>query len=94
MDDLYGFLASEFADADLAGKTDEEVVRTCITPLRRDWHHQVLAQGRAALTSPGFPWRQVADYANRDLQSEEATAQWLTAMLDLLERCLNNAAPE
>ena len=92
MDDLYAFLASEFADADLAGKTDEAVVRTCITRLRREWHGQVLSQGRAALASSVFPWRQVADYANRDLRTEQAAAAWLTAMLDLLEQCLNDAA--
>ena len=92
VDDLYAFLASEFADADLEGKTDEEVVRRCITPLRRQWHGQVLAQGRAALASSAFPWREVAHYANRDRRTEEAVAEWLTAMLDLLEHCLNRAA--
>ena len=91
-DDLYGFLASEFADADLEGKTDEEVVRSCITPLRTQWHGRVLAQGRAALVSSAFPWRDVAHYANRDLRTQEAVAKWLTAMLDLLEHCLNRAA--
>jgi hypothetical protein len=89
--DLYAFLASEFADADLEGKTDEEVVRSCISPLLRQWHSTILAQGRAALASSAFPWREVADYANRDLRSEEAVAEWLTAMLDLLEHCLNRA---
>ena len=92
VDDLYGFLASEFADADLEGKTDEEVVRSCIMPLRTQWHGQVLAQGRAALASSAFPWREVARYANRDLRTEQAVAEWLTAMLDLLELCLNRAA--
>lgn len=92
VDDLCAFLASEFADADLEGKTDEEVVRSCITPLRTQWHGQVLAQGRAALASSAFPWREVAHYANRDLRTEEAVAKWLTAMLDLLEHCLNCAA--
>jgi hypothetical protein len=89
--DLYGFLASEFADADLAGKTDEEVVRSCITPLRTQWHGQVLAQGKAALASSAFPWREVAHYANRDLRTEEAVVEWLTEMLDLLEHGLNRA---
>ena len=92
VDDLYGFLASEFADADLERKTDEQVVRSCITPLHTQWHGQVLAQGRAALASSAFPWREVAHYANRDLRTEEAAAEWLTAMLDLLEHCLNRAA--
>ena len=92
VDALYGFLASEFADADLEGKTDDEVVRSCITPLRTQWHGQVLAQGRAALASSAFPWREVAHYANRDLRTEEAVAEWLTTMLDLLANCLNRAA--
>ncbi len=92
VDALYGFLASEFADADLEGKTDEQVVRSCITPLRTQWHGQVLAQGRAALASSALPWREVAHYANRDLRTEKSVTEWLTAMLDLLEHSLNRAA--
>ncbi len=84
-ENLYSFLSSEFADADLEGKSDEEVVRDIATPNLVEWHRTIIAEGRAALDSRSFPWRKVGDYANRYLETEEAARKWLTQVLDQLE---------
>lgn len=84
-DDLYGFLAAEFADADLAAMSDADIVRRCVTPDALEWLRRALAEGRGALRASPFPWKKIASYANRDFAAAEARA-WLTEMLDLLER--------
>ncbi|HEY9672137.1 MAG TPA: hypothetical protein V6D11_11875 [Waterburya sp.] len=84
-ENLYSFLSSEFADADLAGKSDEEVVRDSTTPNLVEWHRTIITEGRAALGSPSFPWRKVGDYGNRYFETEEAARKWLTQILDQLE---------
>ncbi len=85
-DDLYGFLAAEFADADLSGMSDADVVRRRATPDAREWLHRVLADGRRALRTQPFPWRKIASYANRDFATAAEARAWLAEMLDLLER--------
>ncbi len=91
-EDLYGFLAAEFSDADFEGKSDSEVIRACVKPTLARWHRQVIEQGRAALLSPVFPWQEVASYANRNLRTPEAVAHWLSWVLDFLEQCLDEAS--
>lgn len=93
-EDLYGFLAGQFADADLAGWSDEEAVCASLAPDTIAWHRQVLAAGRAALASPAFPWRKVADYANRVFDAEDEARAWLSRMLDLLEEQLGKGGSE
>ena len=87
--DLYGFLAGEFADADFDELSDAEVVRRCATPDATEWLRAVLAGGRAILMAEPFPWREIADQANRNLTGEAAVRQWLGAILDLLGRELD-----
>lgn len=84
-ENLYSFLSSEFADADLEGKSDEDVVRKTTTPNLVPWHRTIIAEGRTALESPSFPWRQVGDYANRYFETEQAARKWLTQVLNQLE---------
>ena len=84
-ENLYSFLSSEFADADLEGKSDEEVVRETTTPNLAAWHRTIIAEGRTALKSPSFPWRKVGDYANRYFETEQAARKWLTQVLNQLE---------
>jgi hypothetical protein len=84
--DLYGFLAGEFAAADLDGLSDAEIVRRTATPEATPWLRLVLASGRAMLAAHPFPWRKIASYANRTLANEEAARQWLGEILDLLHR--------
>lgn len=83
--DLLSFLAAEFADADLDGKSDEEVVRGCVQAGLADWHRGIIAEGRALLNTPNFPWQQVGDYANRYFETETEAREWLTNMLEVLE---------
>lgn len=85
-DDLYGFLAAEFADADLAGMSDADIVRRCITPEASEWLRQVLTTGHRALSATPFPWKKIASYANRDFTSAAQARAWLAETLDLLER--------
>ena len=61
-ENLYSFLSSEFADADLESKTDEQVVLDSTTPNLVEWHRTIITEGRTALNSPSFPWRRVGDY--------------------------------
>ena len=86
---LYSFLCAEFADADLEGKSDEEVILSCTQLNETQWYRQIIAEGRTALDSPSFPWHQVANYANRYLPTEKAVRKWLTQMIDLLEQNLD-----
>ena len=83
--DLFSFLAAEFADSDLEGKSDEEVVRGCVHAALADWHRGIIAQGRALLNTPDFPWRQVGEYANRYFETETEAREWLTNVLEVLE---------
>ena len=83
--DLFSFLAAEFADADLDGKSDEEVVRGCAQYSLADWHRGIIVEGRALLSTPNFPWQQVGDYANRYFETETEAREWLTNVLEVLE---------
>ncbi|MGB7439461.1 MAG: hypothetical protein WA919_00200 [Coleofasciculaceae cyanobacterium] len=88
-ENLYSFLAAEFADADLENKSDQEVVRNCPTSDLVKWHRKIIDEGRTALNSSSFPWQEIGDYANRYFETEEEARKWLTQMLDLLEEGLN-----
>src|SRR6185312_262478 len=92
-DDLYGFLAAEFADADLSGMSDAEIVRRAVTAEALDWLRRVLAEGRRALRASPFPWKKIASYANRDFAVATQARAWLTEMLDLLEREIARVEP-
>jgi hypothetical protein len=91
--DFYSFLASEFADADFDGLSDADVVRRCATPHAAEWLRAALAGGRATLDEEPFPWRKIADQANRNLAGEDAVRQWLGAILDLLAQQLDRLDP-
>jgi|GEM_PF-2163204 len=84
-ENLYSFLCGEFAEADFEGKSDIEVVLECSNPELTNWHRSIIAEGRVALASPSFPWKNVGDYANRHFETEEGARKWLTQILDLLE---------
>ncbi|HHZ83839.1 MAG TPA: hypothetical protein EYN18_09565 [Nitrospirales bacterium] len=88
--DLLSFLAAEFADADLEGKSDEEVVRGCVQASLAEWHGGIITEGWALLNTPDFPWQQVGDYANRYFDSEIEAREWLTNILEMLENCLRD----
>ena len=87
-DDLYGYLAGHFADADLAGQTDEQAAVDGLTPETRTAYENVLRQGRTILASPAIDWSKIADYANRRFGSEREARRWLTHMMDVLEKAL------
>ncbi len=69
-DELYGYLAGQFADADLLGQTDEQAAVDGVSPETKAAYQNVLVQGRAVLASPSFKWQRVGDYANRIFKSE------------------------
>ena len=83
--DLFGFLAAEFSDSDLDGKSDEEVARGCVRASLVDWHRGIIAEGRALLNAPDFPWRRVGDFANRYFETETEAREWLGNVLDVLD---------
>jgi hypothetical protein len=87
-DALYGYLAGQFADADLLDRTDEQAAVDGLTPETKTAYGDVLAEGRAALASPSLDWRRVGDYANRMFDNEGEARAWLTRMMDLLEQAL------
>lgn len=83
---LDGYLAGNFAEADLAGLTDEQAAVAGLSRATLEWHRQVLRQGQAALTEPQLDWRHIADYANRNFRSEQEARAWLTRMMAALKR--------
>lgn len=87
-DALYGYLAGQFADADLLGLTDEQAAVDGLTPETKAAYSEVLAQGRAVLATHPFDWRRVSDYANRIFKNDEDARRWLTRMMDLLDEAL------
>ena len=87
-DALYGYLAGQFADADLLDQTDEQAAVDGVSAEKRAAYTKVLAQGRAVLASSPFPWQRIGDYANRVFADEAEARRWLTRMMDLLEGAL------
>jgi hypothetical protein len=85
---FYGYLAGQFADADLLDQTDEQAAVAGVSQSKRKAYEKVLAQGRALLKSDRLPWGRIADYANRDFGSEAETRAWLMRMMDRLEDAL------
>lgn len=85
---LYGYLAGQFADADLAGQTDEQAAIDGLRPETRAAYEDVLAAGRELLSAPAFDWKKIADHANRRLLNEQEARQWLTHMMDIVEDAL------
>jgi hypothetical protein len=83
---LDGFLAGNFADADLAGLSDEQAAVAQLRRATLDWHRQVLREGRAALRAPHLNWRHIADCANRAFTGEKQARAWLSRMMRELER--------
>ena len=82
---LFGFLAAEFANADLERKSDQEVVLGCIQPGLAEWHRGIIAEGWALLNTPNFPWCPVRDNANRYFETETEAREWLLNVLEVLE---------
>lgn len=87
-DAFYGYLAGQFADADLLGQTDEQAAADGVKPETKAAYRDVLAQGRAVLKSSALPWQRIGDYANRRFSSEAEACAWLTRMMNLLEEAL------
>jgi len=87
-DALYGYLAAQFADADLLGQTDEQAAVDGISAAKQAAYRKVLTQGRAVLALSPFPWQRVGDYANRVFADEAEAHQWLTHVMDLLDDAL------
>ena len=90
-DAFYGYLAGQFADADLAGQIDEQAAVDGLTPETQAAYENVLSQGRAILASPAIDWPKLADYANRRFRDETEARRWLTRMMDALEKALRNS---
>ena len=82
---LFRFLAEQFADADLDGRSDEEVARSCAQASPADQHRVTIAEGRELLNTPNFPWYKIGDCANRYFETEAEAREWLTSILDVLE---------
>ncbi len=83
--DLLSFLVAEFADAGLAGKSDEEIAQSCVHAPLADWHRGIIAEGRVLLNTSNFPWEQIGDYANRYFETETEAREWLANVLEALD---------
>lgn len=90
-DALYGYLAGHFADADLAGQTDEQAAVDGLTPETRAAYEDVLRQGRVALAAASLDWTKLADYANRRFGSEDEARRWLSRMMAVLEAAIKKS---
>jgi hypothetical protein len=90
-DALYGYLAGQFADADLAGQSDEQAAVDGLTSETRAAYEDVLKQGRAILASSSTDWRKVGDFANRRFDNEREARRWLSRMMDVLEATLRKS---
>ena len=87
-DALYGYLAGQFADADLAGQTDEQAAIAGLSRETQAAYREVLDQGRAVLASASLDWHRIGDYANRVFHNEDEARRWLTRVMDLLDDAL------
>lgn len=87
-DAFYGYLAGQFADADLAGQTDAQAAVDGLSTTTKDAYGDVLRQGYAVLASPPIDWQRIADYANRRFRNEAEAREWLTRMMNLLDAAL------
>jgi len=85
LDSFYGYLAAHFADADLAGQTDEEAAVAEVSAESRQAYLEILVEGRRVLAAPTLEWKRIGGSANRHFKSEAETRAWLTRMIDLLE---------
>ncbi len=83
--EFYGYLAGQFADADLFDQTDEQAAVAGVTLRKRAAYMKVLEQGRVLLASPSLDWQRIGGNANRDFKDEAETRAWLTRMMNLLE---------
>jgi hypothetical protein len=87
-DDLYGYLAGQFADAALLGQTDEQAAVAGVSAETKAAATDVLTQGHAVLASPSLDWGSIGDYANRRFNNEAEARIWLTRMMNLLDAAL------
>lgn len=87
-DDFYGYLAGQFADADLAGQTDEQAAIDGLTPETRAAYQNVFTVGRELLASSALDWKKIGDYANRRFLTEQEARDWLARMMNILEAAL------
>jgi len=81
---LFEFLEAWFAESDLDGRTDDQVIAAYRAP--KATRAQVVREGRAVLKLQPMPWRQVAMSANRRFPDQAACAAWLEAVIAALER--------
>lgn len=88
VDAFYGYLAGQFADADLAGQTDAQAAVDGLSSETKAAYSEALDQGRAVLASPSLHWQRIGDYANRRFKNEAEARAWLTRMMYLLEAAL------
>lgn len=88
-DVLDGYLAANFADADLAGLTDEQAAVQYVSRATLDWHRSVLREGRAALAASRVDYRRIAEYANRGFTNEKQARVWLSRMMDVLQKAID-----
>ncbi|HZS65288.1 MAG TPA: hypothetical protein VFA53_12440 [Xanthobacteraceae bacterium] len=83
---LEGFLAGNFADADLAGQSDDQAAVADLNSVTLPWHCEVLRQARIALREPRLDWRHIAGCANRPFSDEGEARAWLSRIAAALER--------
>jgi hypothetical protein len=81
---LFDFLAAWFAEADLEGRGDAEVIAAYRAVPDAPARAAVVAQGRALLARRRFPWREVALAANRRFADAAAARAWLQGVIDAI----------
>ena len=79
---LFEFLEAWFAEADLEGRDDAQVIAAYRAP--KAIRAQVVREGRALLQARPVPWRQVAASANRRFANEATCVAWLASVITAL----------
>ena len=82
---LLDFLAAWFAEADLEGRSDTQVIAAYRAVPDTAARAAVAAQGRALLARRRFPWRAVAAAANRRFVDSAAARAWLADVVARIE---------
>lgn len=85
--DLANFLGAWFPDADLEGRTDEEVCRAYLQTVSAPQLEAVVVQAGHLLADGSASWEDVGREANRSFRDADEARQWLTAVVGCLKMC-------
>ena len=86
--EIEGYLAAVFADADLLGLADDQAIAASSGSRSAEADEAVLKAGRSLLAEDRIDWQRLANFANRQFESEQELRDWLNQVLDRLEKAV------